>query len=255
MPPEVVVPSAVAPDSDQAPVKCAIVLFGPPGSGKGTQSQFLIKRLGIPQISTGDMLREHIRCGDDIGQAIEQRMRAGLLVPDELVNVLVAERLSQPDTGRGFILDGYPRTSAQGRVLIDLLDRNNAEAVVIHLLVDYNIIIARITGRRQCPKCGTLYNLLSRPPNAAGVCDLDGEELIIREDDREQVFRERLDSYERQTSPLIAFFRETGRKMYEVDASRVTPVALSERICELLDCAAWSGKQKKPGHSQDGSRS
>ena len=201
------------------------------------------------------MLREHIRCGDDIGQAIEQRMRAGLLVPDELVNVLVAERLSQPDTGRGFILDGYPRTSAQGRVLIDLLDRNNAEAVVIHLLVDYNIIIARITGRRQCPKCGTLYNLLSRPPKAAGVCDLDGEELIIREDDREQVIRERLDSYERQTSPLIAFFRETGRKMYEVDASRVTPVALSKRICELLDCAAWSGKQKKPGHSQDGSRS
>jgi adenylate kinase len=238
--PEVVIPKAASPSPERRlKHKCAIVLFGPPGSGKGTQSQFLIQRLGIPQISTGDMLREHIRCGDDIGQAIEQRMRAGLLVPDELVNDLVEQRLKEPDTERGFILDGYPRTSAQGRVLIDLLDRNNAEAVVIHLLVDYNIIIARITGRRQCPKCGTLYNLLSRPPKVAGVCDLDGEALIVREDDREQVIRERLDSYERQTSPLIAFFRETGRKMFEVDASRVTPIALSERICELLDCAAW----------------
>ena len=241
-----------SPDVEQLDLKqkCAIVLFGPPGSGKGTQSQFLITRLGIPQISTGDMLREHIRCGDDIGQAIEQRMRAGLLVPDELVNFLVEERLKEADTDRGFILDGYPRTSAQGRVLIDLLDRNNAEAVVIHLLVDYNIIIARITGRRQCPLCGTLYNLHSRPPKVAGKCDLDGEELVIREDDREQVIRERLDSYERQTSPLIAFFRETSRRMYEVDASRVTPLALSERICELLDCAAWL-----KSHPQDGSRS
>jgi adenylate kinase len=239
--PEVLVPKSDAPDPE-LPVrmrKCAIVLFGPPGSGKGTQSQFLIQRLAIPQISTGDMLREHIRTGDDIGQAIEQRMRAGLLVPDELVNTLVEERLKEPDTQRGFILDGYPRTSAQGRVLIDLLDRNHAEPVVIHLLVDYNIIIARITGRRQCPRCGTLYNLLSRPPKVAGSCDLDGEKLVVREDDREQVIRERLDSYERETSPLIEFFRQSGQKIFEVDASEVTPLALSDRICELLDCPAW----------------
>ena len=244
MTPDVLTPTSIAaPEPRGTKLKRAIVLFGPPGSGKGTQSQFLIKRLGIPQISTGDMLREHIRCGDDIGQAIEQRMRAGSLVSDELVNTLVAERLKEPDTERGFILDGYPRTSAQGRVLIDLLEKNNSEAVVIHLLVDYNIIIARITGRRQCPQCGTLYNLHSRPPKIAGICDIDGASLIVREDDREDVIRERLDSYGEQTSPLIAFFRESGRKMFEVDASYLAPVALSERICDLLDCAAWLEKR------------
>jgi adenylate kinase len=238
--PEVLIPKAPVEEAERVVAhKRAIVLFGPPGSGKGTQAQFLIRRVGIPQISTGDMLREHIRCGDDIGQAIAQLMRAGLLVSDELVNSLVEQRLKEPDTERGFILDGYPRTSAQGRVLIDLLDRNNAEAVVIHLLVDYNIIIARITGRRQCPQCGSLYNVLSRPPKVDSLCDLDGKALIVREDDREQVIRERLAAYERQTTPLIAFFRESGRTIYDVDASRVSALALSERICELLDCAGW----------------
>ncbi len=225
------------PARSQVTIKPAVVLFGSPGSGKGTQSKFLVERLSIPQISTGDMLREHIKAGDDIGRSIEARMRAGSLVPDELVNHLVEERLKAPDTGRGFILDGYPRTISQGGVLLDLLDRNQAEAVVIHLIVDYNVIIARITGRRQCPKCGTLYNLLSRPPRVSGICDLDGENLVIREDDREQVIRERLDAYERETAPLINFFRETGRRMVEVDAGGLTPQALSDRICSFLQCA------------------
>ena len=218
-------------------IKPAVVLFGSPGSGKGTQSKFLVERMRIPQISTGDMLREHIRIGDDIGQSIEALMRAGSLVPDELVNHLVERRLEDPDTKYGFILDGYPRTISQGGVLLDLLDRNYAEAVVIHLIVDYNVIIARITGRRQCPMCGTLYNLLSRPPRVAGICDRDGEKLVIREDDREEVIRERLDAYERETTPLINFFRETGRRMYDVDASGLTPLALSDRICSILNCA------------------
>lgn len=193
--------------------------------------------MGIPQISTGDMLRDHIRRGDSIGKTIEARMKTGQLVSDELVNELVETRVQEPDTERGFILDGYPRTIAQGKTLLELLDRTGTEAVVIHLIVDYNVIIARITGRRQCPKCGTLYNLLSRPPKTPGICDLDGAELMIREDDREQVVRERLAAYERQTRPLIDFFRETGRRMYEVDASHVTPKDLSDRICELLACA------------------
>ena len=217
-------------------IKPAVVLFGSPGSGKGTQSKFLVERMSIPQISTGDMLREHIRVGDDIGRSIEALMRAGSLVPDELVNQLVERRLAEPDTEHGFILDGYPRTIAQGGVLLDLLDRNRAEAVVIHLIVDYNVIIARITGRRQCPKCGTLYNLLSRPPRISGICDLDGEKLVIREDDREQIIRQRLEAYERETTPLINFFRETGRKLVEVDASGLAPQVMSDRICSFLQC-------------------
>lgn len=215
--------------------KLGLVLFGPPGSGKGTQSKLLVERLRIPQISTGDMLREHILRGDGIGRAVEARMRAGLLVPDSLVNELVSARLTQPDTERGFILDGYPRTIAQGGVLLELLDGNHAEVVVIHLVVDYNIVIARITGRRQCPRCGTLYNLNSRPPKVAGICDLDGEPLVIREDDREQVIRERMDEYRRQTSPLIDFFRDSGRRLYEIDASVATPRAVFDEIFGLLD--------------------
>jgi adenylate kinase len=230
------------PGSADVGKKLAVVLFGSPGSGKGTQSKLLTQRTGIPQISSGDMLREHIRRGDEIGRSIEQIMRAGSLVPDELVNELVAIRLDEPDTDHGFILDGYPRTVSQGEVLLGLLDRKNAEAVVIHLIVDYNVIIARITGRRQCPKCGTLYNLLSRPPKVPGHCDLEGEPLIVREDDREEVIRERLEAYERQTTPLIEFFRETGRRMYEIDASRLTPQSLSDRIYELVRARPQGGE-------------
>jgi adenylate kinase len=234
--------------------KLAVVLFGSPGSGKGTQSKFLVTRFGIPQISTGDMLRDHIRNGDEIGRSIEATMRAGSLVPDELVNELVEKRLKQADAAHGFILDGYPRTSAQGVVLLDLLERNAAEPVVIHLIVDYNVIIARIAARRQCPKCGTLYNLLSRKPRVPGICDLDGETLIIREDDREEVIRERLDAYDRETRPLIEFFRKMARRFYEVNASEVTPQSLSDEISDLL-LAAASGdvpgsRELEPAHQE-----
>src|ERR1019366_5093764 len=208
----------------------ALILFGSPGSGKGTQSKYLVEWLGIPQISTGDMLREHIRQGDAIGLAIQERMRAGSLVSDELVNQLVFERINQPDAKRGFILDGYPRTPAQAEEMMRLLALRGTGEVVIHLVVDYNIIISRMSGRRVCPKCGTLYNAISRPPKVEGVCDLDGQALVIREDDKEEVVRQRLAQYERQTQPLIEFFRATGDRLIEVDASREKPEAVFERI-------------------------
>jgi adenylate kinase len=214
--------------------RIALILFGSPGSGKGTQSKLLVESLGIPQISTGDMLREHIRRGDAIGQAVQATMRAGFLVPDELVNEMVAVRVAEPDCANGFILDGYPRTRQQATVLMILLDGIHVEPVVIHLIVDYNIIVARLTGRRQCPKCGTLYNATSKPPRVEGVCDLDGERLIVREDDKESVVRERLDAYERQTRPLIECFRDGGRSLYEVDASHATPKALFGTISKLI---------------------
>ena len=212
----------------------AIVLFGSPGSGKGTQAKLLVKHFGIPQISTGDMLRGHIESGDSLGLSIRELMRAGSLVADEAVNSLVAERLKDPDTERGFILDGYPRTLAQAVVLSKLLDSLHVREIVIHLKVDYNIIINRISGRRQCPLCGTLYNSASKPPKVPGVCDLDGTPLVIREDDRESVVRERLAAYERQTRPLIEYFRETGCKLIEVDGSTESPEALFELIHQTL---------------------
>lgn len=214
----------------------AVILFGSPGSGKGTQAKYIVDWLGIPQISTGDMLREHIRGGDAIGQAVQGRMNAGSLVSDELVNRLVVERIQRPDCEHGFILDGYPRTTAQAEAMRRLLADSHAEEVVIHLVVDYNVIISRITGRRVCPKCGTLYNAVSHPPKTEGVCDLDGSSLVTRDDDREEVVRERLQQYENQTRPVIDFFRKSAGRLIEVDAGREGPEQVFRRIqAELKD--------------------
>lgn len=212
----------------------AVILFGSPGSGKGTQAKFIVEWLGIPQISTGDMLREHIRQGDEIGRAIENRMRAGSLVADDLVNNLVHERILQPDCARGFILDGYPRTPEQAEEMMRLLASVGAEEVVIHLVVDYNVIISRMAGRRVCPKCGTLYNAVSRPPKIEGICDLDGTALVVRDDDREDVVRERLDQYEARTRPLIEFFRARSDRLFEVDASQDRPEVVFQHIQSML---------------------
>jgi len=224
----------VAPDGEKAVRPLAVVLFGSPGSGKGTQSKLLAQWLGIPQISTGDMLREHIRLQDAIGQAITQLMRAGSLVPDDLVNGLVRERIAQPDCSKGFILDGYPRTPAQAERMLAMVAAVGADEVVIHLVVDYNVIISRMSGRRVCPLCGTLYNNLSRPPKAEGKCDLDGETLVVREDDREDVVRQRLEQYDRQTRPLIEFFAKKSIRLIELDASRETPEVIFGKIRDGL---------------------
>jgi adenylate kinase len=207
-----------------------IVLFGSPGSGKGTQAKMLTDRLGVPHFSTGDMLRDRIRKGNQIGPAVAARMHAGALVSDELVNQLVMEQITGPDAARGFVLDGYPRTLAQAEHLCQWLDRNGLREVVIHLAVDYNVIIARLTGRRQCPRCGTLYNMASRPPRDDGKCDLDGEKLVIREDDSEEVIRERLAAYERQTRPVLEFYRNAGRRVVQVDANHEPPNVIFEKI-------------------------
>lgn len=216
----------------------ALVLFGPPGSGKGTQAKMLRDCLEIPHVSTGDMLRAHILANDEIGQQVVAMMKAGQLVPDSLVNLLVKERLGQPDCAEGFILDGYPRTRQQAETLDNWFEQRGIREVVIHLVVDYNILIRRLTGRRQCPQCGTLYNLLSRPPKNDNVCDNDGTALIVRPDDSEAVIRGRLEAYERQTRPLIEYFRESGRRLVELDAGVAAPKELLQRICRSLDPAA-----------------
>ena len=208
----------------------AVVLFGPPGSGKGTQAKLLRERLGVPHISTGDMLRGHMDAGDAVGQAASALMKSGALVPDAMVNRLVRERLAGPDCAEGFILDGYPRTEQQARTLANWLDERGVAQVVIHLLVDYNVIIARLTGRRQCSACGALYNLVSQPPRREGFCDRDGGALVLRADDSEDVIRQRLDAYERQTRPVLEYFRGAGHAVVEIDATEATPEDVSAKV-------------------------
>jgi adenylate kinase len=213
----------------------ALILFGPPGSGKGTQAKLLERALGIPHVSTGDMLRGRIANEEDLGQQATRLMQAGRLVPDEVVNRLVRERIARPDCRRGLILDGYPRTIAQAEVLEGWLVEYGLETVVIHLKVDYTMIIERITGRRQCPVCGSLYSLTSNPPKMSGVCDLDGARLVIRDDDRETVVRERLEAYDRQTRPLVEYFAASGHTFHEVDGGAAQPQAIMGRIRGLLN--------------------
>jgi adenylate kinase len=217
----------------------AIVLFGSPGSGKGTQAKMLTRQLEIPHISTGDMLRDRIRSGAETGAAVTA-MQSGALVADDVVNLLVERRLLESDAAGGFILDGYPRTIEQAKSLARWLTGRGICEVVIHLEVDYDDIIKRLTGRRQCPVCGTLYNTGSKPPKVAGLCDKDGERLVIREDDREEVIRERLEAYGRQTRPVLDFFRSSGHRVKQVDASSAPPEAVFQRICQAMgsnDCS------------------
>jgi adenylate kinase len=212
----------------------AIILFGSPGSGKGTQAKLLRARLEIPHISTGDMLRTHIAKKDQIGLQAEHLIKTGKLVPDELVNQLVEHRLAEPDAQRGMILDGYPRTLNQAGVLLDLLKNAAFRPAVVHLVVDYDRIVARLSGRRQCPVCGTLYSLVTNPPRVPGRCDLDGAALVTRDDDQETVIRERLHEYDRQTVPILNFFREAGVPIFEIDGADATPDEIVHDICRRL---------------------
>ena len=213
----------------------AIVLFGAPGSGKGTQAKLLSDCLRIPHVSTGEILRERIRSGVENGSGVAATMHSGDLVADDLVNRLVEQRLSVPDAAPGFILDGYPRTTAQAAHLLSWFEARRIQEVVIYLSIDYNVVIARLRGRRQCPQCGTLYNIASQPPKVDSLCDLDGHALVIREDDREEVIRERLDAYQQQTSPVLEFFRLAGRRVREVDAGNAPPDDIYRNIIRALE--------------------
>jgi adenylate kinase len=212
----------------------AIILFGSPGSGKGTQAKLLRQTMG-PHISTGDMLRAHIKAGDNLGRQAETLIKAGKLVPDEIVNELVAERITKPDCKDGLILDGYPRTVKQAEVLLGLMQRDGFRPAVVHLVVDYEKIVARLSGRRQCPVCGTIYSLTSNPPKVAGKCDREGAALVTREDDKESVIRERLREYDSQTLPILRFFKEAGVSLFEISGGDDSPQRILERIRQALN--------------------
>lgn len=184
-----------------------LILFGPPGAGKGTQAQYLVDTYGIPQISTGDMLRTAVKAGTPLGLQAQSIMQQGGLVSDEIVLGIVAERLKQPDCSAGFILDGFPRTIPQAESLDAILQESGlCIDHVISLEVDSEEIVDRLSGRRTCTSCGKGYHLRFDPPAVADVCDACGSALVQREDDREATVRNRLAVYEQQTSALKGYY-------------------------------------------------
>ena len=205
-------------------------MFGPPGSGKGTQAKLLRQSLGWAHISTGDMLRAHMAAGDALGKEIAAVMQSGGLVSDETVNRMVEERIEEEDCTEGFILDGFPRTVSQAVLLKDLLAARHIHSVVVHLKVDYNVIISRIAGRRQCPTCGALYSVASNAPTVSEVCDYDGSKLIARDDDRPEVVEQRLKAYEMQTAPVLAYFKQAGYSVEEIEGEGASPQVIARRI-------------------------
>lgn len=199
-----------------------IVLLGPPGAGKGTQAKLIAETYGIPQISTGDILRDNVARKTELGVKAKEIMGRGDLVPDELVCGMVADRLTQADCVRGFILDGFPRTVRQAEWLDGQLEKMRAAQdgkrqqayappVVIRLVVEYNQLLQRLTGRRSCPTCGLIYNVYYQPPKVQGICDVDGTPLVTRRDDTEEVIAERLKAYEQLTLPLVEYYGARGR--------------------------------------------
>ena len=210
------------------PTPGPILLLGAPGVGKGTQAKILMAEWLVPQISTGDLLREirkdPVKGASALGQQIRQVMDAGQLVPDELVQAMVLERLKQPDTQNGYVLDGFPRTLPQARWLDAQLSQQtgNLPVVAVSIQVSYTSLLRRITGRRNCPTCSRIYNIYSHPPQQDTVCDVDGTALVQRADDAEDVFVERMRTYEALTAPVVTHYRALGR-FAEVDGE--LPVA------------------------------
>jgi len=227
--------------ADVTSCKVAVVLLGPPGAGKGTQAKLIAERFRVPHVSTGDILRDNVARGTELGSEAKAVMARGELVSDTLVNNMVASRLRLSDAARGFVLDGFPRTPAQAGWLDAFLEHEFFDKsqigkglpVVIQIKVDYNQLLRRLTGRRTCP-AGHIYNIYLKPPRVAETCDVDGQKLAIRNDDREDVIRERLAAYELQTKPLAEYYWNKGR-LVSVNGDLPVPDVTAQMV-RLIDC-------------------
>jgi adenylate kinase len=210
-----------------------LALFGPPGSGKGTQAKALVKALNIPQLSTGDMLREAIKANAPLGVQAKEFMNQGHLVPDSLMIELIRGRIQAPDCSKGFMLDGFPRTVAQAEALDEMLGTLGRKLDgVISFVVNRKELVTRLSGRLVCSSCGASYHEVSKPPRQAGVCDLCGGTVIKREDDRAEVVEARLETFEASTKPVENFYRAQGR-LKAVDAEGPESVVF-ERILKSI---------------------
>ncbi len=210
-----------------------IVFLGPPGAGKGTQAKRITERYGIPQISTGDMFREHLSKGTELGKKAKEYMEKGQLVPDEIVLSMVEERLKQPDCEKGFILDGFPRTVPQAEALDEMLAKWGKKIdYAIAIEVPDEELVKRLTGRRTCKNCGMMYHIIFKPPKEEGKCDACGGELYQRADDNEETVRNRLKVYHESTAPLIDYYEKKG-VLHRVDGMGSID-EIFERIVKIL---------------------
>jgi adenylate kinase len=211
--------------------------MGLPGAGKGTQAEKIVEKYQIPHISTGDMFRLAIKEGTELGQKAKSFMDEGSLVPDEVTIGIVEERLSKPDCEKGFLLDGFPRTIAQAEALDQLLNKMNKSLdYVLHVDVDTNELVERLTGRRICPTCGATYHVLFNPPKEEGVCDKDGAALIQREDDQPATVKNRLDVNIAQTQPMLDFYSDKG-SLVTIDGSQAIDkvfIDIDEKLKNIL---------------------
>ncbi len=211
-----------------------VLLLGAPGVGKGTQARELAQKCSLTHLSTGDILREAVRAGTELGKKVGTIMKAGRLVPDELVAELVRERVSGEKQGRDFVLDGFPRTLAQARFLSEIAP--NVSFLVVILKVRESQLLKRLTGRRSCVKCGKIYNICFSPPQQEGCCDVCGSELVQREDDREEAAKERLRVYRQETESLIDFYKAQSN-YFTVDGNRDAE-AVFQDLCGVFEESA-----------------
>ncbi|MBO5528924.1 MAG: adenylate kinase [Bacilli bacterium] len=210
-----------------------IILMGPPGAGKGTQATRIIDEFNLPHISTGDIFRENISKGTELGLKAKAIIERGDLVPDELTIDLVRSRLSQDDCAKGYLLDGFPRTIAQAEALKTMgPEIGRAVNLVVDITVPDEVLMERIAGRRVCPKCGASYNVNTMKPAKEGICDRCGAELIQRKDDNPESFKIRLDNYYAQTAPLVDFYKAEG--LYHHFDGMIGLEKVSAEISELL---------------------
>jgi adenylate kinase len=211
----------------------AFIFLGAPGAGKGTQAREVAKHFGIPQISTGDILRDAVKRQTPLGLEAKARMDSGNLVPDDIVCGIVQERVGQPDSLKGYILDGFPRTIAQAQCVDFMLQAEGlGKPVVLDIQVDEELLLKRLTGRRTCAVCGEIYNINFNSPKAAGVCDKDGGKLLQRADDNEDTIRQRLEAYHKQTRPLIEYYRAQG-VLHFIDGNK-EPEVIAKGLLEFL---------------------
>lgn len=223
-----------------------IVLLGAPGSGKGTQAKKLVEKYGIPQISTGDLLRDAVKQGTPLGQRAKAAMDAGQLVSDDIVLGMIKDRLSKPDANKGFILDGFPRNLPQAEALDKMLASMGKPLQAGVLIdVDFDVLMKRLTGRRTCKSCGQMYNVHFQPPRMPGRCDKCGGDLMQRDDDVESTISNRLRVYESQTAPLIDYYRRQGKVRSVQGVGQVDAIfAALQRIVESMPSGAATAAAK-----------